>query len=168
MTIHLPTLSPFEIEELNRQWLARVASERDPNGLDPHAPGAKLDASKVSAALLRDFSLALSAVAEVCHFGAAKYSKGGWQHVDNAIERYDNAAWRHMLAERHESHDRDSGLHHASHEAWNKLARLELMLRSSTAGAQPGPADVSPQHETGIKPDAGKPAVLAPRGKRDW
>lgn len=103
--------------------------ERDPTGLSANEPGAKLDAGKLLAGVLVDFSLALTAVAEVGTFGAKKYSRGGWQHVDRGIERYSDAKWRHALKERHEPRDPDSGLLHAAHEAWNTLARLELMLR---------------------------------------
>lgn len=106
--------------------------ESDPTGRQAHEPGAKLDQGKVMASLLKDFSLALTEVAKVCTYGASKYSRGGWQHVPEGIDRYDDAKWRHMLAERHESHDRDTGILHAAHEAWNALARLELILRDKT------------------------------------
>ena len=43
--------------------------------------------------------------------------------------RYYDADWRHLLDERHEKIDKDSGLLHAAHRAWNVLARLELILR---------------------------------------
>lgn len=104
-------------------------NELDPNGLDPHQPGAKLDAHKPMAGVLHDFSLALMAVAAVGDFGAKKYSRGGWQHVPNGEDRYFDAFWRHLLASRHEDLDPDSGLLHAAHQAWNALAVLELRLR---------------------------------------
>ena len=103
--------------------------ERDPSGMAPHEPGAKLDAGKPMAGVLGDFGLALTAVAEVGTFGANKYTRGGWQSVPNGIERYTDAAWRHLLQEGQETVDIDSGLDHAAHMAWNALARLELMLR---------------------------------------
>lgn len=103
--------------------------ETDPTGRKASEPGAKLDSGKVMAALLKDFSLALTEVAKVSTFGAKKYTRGGWQSVPNGVDRYDDAKWRHMLKERHEPHDKDSGLLHAAHEAWNALARLELILR---------------------------------------
>jgi len=103
--------------------------ETDPTGKAPHEAGAKLDAGKTAAGLLGLFSRALLAVAEVSTHGAAKYSRGGWQHVDNGIERYDDAKWRHLLKGYYEENDPDSGLLHAAHEAWNALAKLELMLR---------------------------------------
>ena len=103
--------------------------EQDPTGREAHEPGAKLDSGKVQASLLSDFSLALLEVAKVSTYGAQKYSRGGWQHVPEGVDRYNDAKWRHSLKERHESHDSESGLLHAAHEAWNCLARLELMLR---------------------------------------
>jgi len=105
--------------------------EQDPNGLNQHEQGAKLDAGKVLAGVLSDFSLALMEVAKVGTFGAIKYSRGGWQSVDNGFIRYTDALWRHLLAERHEDQDKDSGLLHQAHLAWNALSRLELMLRKT-------------------------------------
>lgn len=103
--------------------------ENDPHGRAPHEPGAKLDAGKTQASLLLDFSLALTAVADVATYGAGKYTRGGWQEVPEGIARYSDAMWRHMLKERREFADKDSQLPHAAHLAWNALARLELMLR---------------------------------------
>lgn len=100
--------------------------ESDPTGRAPHEPGAKLDAGKVYASLLGDFSLALTEVAKVATFGANKYSRGGWQTVPNGIQRYSDAKWRHLLKS---GVDEDSGLLHKAHEAWNVLAELELILR---------------------------------------
>lgn len=104
-------------------------SETDPNGFSANTPGAKLDAGKVMGGLLDDFSLALIAVAEVGSFGANKYTRGGWQTVPDGQQRYRDAMWRHLLKERHEGVDVDSGLTHIAHRAWNVLAELELMLR---------------------------------------
>ena len=106
--------------------------EKDPAGIDQHAPGAKLDEGKPIAGVLGDFSLALMAVAEVGTFGAKKYSRGGWQSVPNGIERYTDATWRHLLKESHEDSDKDSGLSHAAGTAWNALAKLELQLREKS------------------------------------
>lgn len=103
--------------------------EKDPNGIGQHEPGAKLDSGKIKAGLLADFAYALSSVAEVGTFGANKYSRGGWQHVDNAVERYTDAMWRHLLKARHEPIDPDSGLPHIAHAAWNILAVMELEAR---------------------------------------
>jgi hypothetical protein len=109
--------------------------EKDPNGIDAHLPGAKLDAGKVMAGVLSDFSLALIAVAEVGTFGANKYSRGGWQSVPDGEVRYFDAGWRHLLKRRHEDYDVDSGLLHDAHRAWNVLAELELKLRREQESA---------------------------------
>ena len=110
-------------------------SEEDPNGLGQHEPGAKLDRGKPDASLLLLFGKALTAVAEVGTFGAAKYTRGGWQHVEDGVNRYTAALLRHVCQEEYEQLDPDSGLRHAAHAAWNALARLELQLR----GAQERP-----------------------------
>lgn len=108
--------------------------ETDPNGLDPHAPGAKLDAGKVRPDLILDgFSLALWAVAEVGTYGAKKYTENGWASVDRGEIRYRAAAGRHRLKRARESHDPDTQLLHLAHEAWNVLAELELHLRKGSA-----------------------------------
>lgn len=105
---------------------AEYSAQQD---IDPHQPGAKLDAGKPDAALLGDFGRALLAVAEVGTFGAQKYTRGGWLEVPNGFERYSAAMWRHLLAENRQQLDPESGLTHAAHAAWGALARLELMLR---------------------------------------
>lgn len=106
--------------------------ETDPNGIDQHVPGAKLDEGKILGGLLGDFGLALMAVAEVGTHGAEKYTRGGWQSVPNGVVRYKDALWRHLLQERYEDKDKLSNLKHEAHLAWNALARLELMLREET------------------------------------
>jgi len=40
----------------------------------------------------------LQEVVKVLMFGAKKYAPDNWQHVDNAQERYFNAAARHLIA----------------------------------------------------------------------
>ena len=107
-------------------------SEADPTGKDPKSPGAKLDAGKapVRQGVLEYFPRALIEVARVSEFGARKYSWGGWGPVEDGITRYGNAMSRHAVKAAIEGPlDADSGLLHAAHEAWNALARLELILR---------------------------------------
>jgi len=104
-------------------------NEKDPHGISQHKAGCKLDKGKCKAGILGDFSRALLEVGAVGTFGAEKYSRGGWQSVDNGIERYSDALWRHLLKEQQQDKDSDSGIKHAAHLAWNALARLELMLR---------------------------------------
>lgn len=111
-------------------------NEKDPNGLNQHAPGAKLDSGKLRVHLvLGAFAHALSAVSEVGTFGANKYSDNGWLQVENGVDRYSDAMLRHYLKEcSGEMNDPDSGIHHAAHLAWNALARLELMCRNQDKG----------------------------------
>ena len=104
-------------------------SEVDPNGLNQHEKGAKLDHGKPDASLLLMFGKALEEVAQVGTFGARKYTRGGWQAVPDGETRYTAALLRHLFKENYEKVDTDSGLLHAAHAAWNALARLDLMLR---------------------------------------
>lgn len=104
--------------------------EKDPLGLDPHAPGAKLDAGKPKVGLmLSGFARALLKVAEVTTYGASEYTPNGWLEVPDGISRYDDAKARHLLKGYIEELDPDSNISHQAHEAWNALAKLELMLR---------------------------------------
>lgn len=114
---------------------AFYAGQVDPNGKDPHSPGAKLDAGKVRPGLvLGGFANALLEVAAVGTFGANKYSDNGWLSVPNGLARYTDAMLRHHFAEAGgEELDEDSGLRHAAHRAWNALAVLELALREKVA-----------------------------------
>lgn len=149
----------FNETGLRRMKPGPLDVERDPAGLPPHAPGAKLDGGKVMAELILDgFSRALLAVAEVSTYGARKYSPGGWQHVEDGQTRYRRAGDRHRLFRGHDTYDRDSGLLHLAHEAWNRLAELELMLRadaeeSDTPARDPGSSTSPAGRHTGA-PDA--------------
>lgn len=90
--------------------------------------GTKHDQEKLKPSLLfNDFPHAIEEVLKVLKFGAEKYSEGNWLKVDNGIERYRNAAHRHMLAQ--EKFDDESGLLHLAHEATSVLMMLELKLR---------------------------------------
>ena len=111
--------------------LTGLKIDEDPDGLDQHDPGAKLDKGKLLPELMiAGFANALTAVAEVTTYGATKYSPNGWQHVDSPVKRYGEAKCRHQLAGFKEKNDPESGLSHAAHEAWNALAVLEFLLRN--------------------------------------
>lgn len=107
------------------------AVESDPNGKDPHTPGAKLDAGKPTPWLfISGFANALSAVAEVTTKGAIKYTPNGWTKVPNGEERYMEAFGRHMLLlGKGELVDPDTQCLHKAQMIWNLLASLELELR---------------------------------------
>ena len=99
-------------------------SEVDPNGKNANEPGAKLDSGKVRPALvIQGFRKALLAISEVGTFGAAKYTDDGWKSVPDGRKRYEDALYRHLLAE---GVDEQSGLPHLAHAAWNLLAMMEL------------------------------------------
>lgn len=107
-------------------------NESDPNGIDQHSPGAKLDAGKPMVWLcLSGFALALNEAAKVTTIGARKYTPNGWMSVPDGSERYMDAFGRHMLAlGSGEERDRDTGCLHKAQMAWNILASLELDLRA--------------------------------------
>lgn len=124
----------FELQATGRPGsfkLDIVPREQDPTGRDQHAPGAKVDAGKVRVALvIRGFARALWKVSEVGTFGAAKYTENGWTEVPNGEARYADAQMRHFLKEAMgEQVDPDSNIEHLAHEAWNALAKLDLVLR---------------------------------------
>jgi hypothetical protein len=96
------------------------------------ADGMKYDNGKLLAAIpFQDFPRALKAIAEISTYGAKKYKRSSWKTVPNAQERYEDAEFRHyldMAIEGKRSRDRESGLMHMAHRAWNVLAVLELEL----------------------------------------
>lgn len=93
--------------------------------------GIKLDSGKNDLGLvLGSFSSALIDVGKVGTFGADKYTRNGWQYVDNALDRYESAMLRHYFQYKEgEITDPESGLSHLSHLAWNALAILSLYNR---------------------------------------
>ncbi len=105
--------------------------ELDPNGVDAHAGGAKLDAGKNQlGSILGGFSNALMAVGEVGSLGAQKYSLGGWTLVPEGKRRYTDAMLRHFFKENTDGlYDNDLPVLHAAQVAWNALARLEFILK---------------------------------------
>lgn len=136
----IPRTGSYQIPALGRveiQQFQPKTKELDPNGLSPHAPGAKLDAGKVRPSLvLGGFARALLAVSRIGTGGAAKYTDNGWMEVPNGLERYDDAKLRHWLYEKTGVEcDPDTNELHAAHEAWNALARLDLILRAKEAKA---------------------------------
>lgn len=112
-----------------------VMHEKDPNGLDQHQAGAKLDAGKVRPSLvLNGFADALAEVFAVAEYGAEKYTPYGWREVADGETRYNDAKLRHQnAAARGEVYDQATGLRHAAHEAWNALAVLQLQIEADRA-----------------------------------
>lgn len=110
----------------------------DPHGKNQHERGAKVDAGKVRMHLITGgMARAITEVAKVGTFGAAKYTDGGWVDVPDGFRRYEDAQQRHA-ADRHrgEMLDKESQLLHLAHEAWNALAKLDLHLRENEKKVQ--------------------------------
>ena len=98
---------------------------------DLHVPGAKDDKGKPMAGVLLDFSRALQTVVGVGTYGAKKYTRLGWATVPEGSQRYLDAMMRHLLAMDVDPDglDKETGLPHLAHVAWNALAVLELQAR---------------------------------------
>jgi hypothetical protein len=101
-----------------------------------------MDAGKspVRRGLLEYFPRACMAVADISASGAQKYAWAGWESVPDGVARYGDAEARHICKQAIEGPiDQDYGHLHAAHEAWNAMARLELILREM---------DKNPTHHT--------------------
>ena len=105
-------------------------NEVDPNGLKQGDSGCKFDQGKIKVALLKRFGLALLAVADLATGGAKKYTPHGWAEVESGIERYDDAAFGHLLREMFEDIDPDMKVKHEVQTVWNGLAKLQLMIEA--------------------------------------
>lgn len=76
--------------------------------------GVKLDTGKPRMDL---FPLEVAeSISKVLTFGAQKYTDNGWQHVPDAVKRYNAAMLRHLTAiDKGELYDEESGLPHIYH-----------------------------------------------------
>lgn len=80
--------------------------------------GLKFDNGKPRHSLLPKGSI--SSIIAVLEFGAKKYEANNWQKVDNAKERYYDAAMRHIDSWwSGEKFDQETGIHHLAHAATN-------------------------------------------------
>lgn len=92
--------------------------------------GIKYDSGKVKIGeMFVSFKRSLLEVCKVYEFGFNKYGKDNFKNVENGYTRYTNAMIRHLLKEDSEIYDEETELLHASHCAWNALARLEMLLK---------------------------------------
>lgn len=102
----------------------------------------KLDAGKAPLfnGFINYFPRAMIAVAWVSEYGFRKYGEwGGWRKVANGIFRYFDGNARHNVLSAVETYDdSDSGLAHAAQDAWNAMAKLELMLTAGTVDIRRG------------------------------
>lgn len=80
----------------------------------PKPKGLKYDGDKLQYSLIPPETT--RALAQVLTFGAAKYSRDNWKHVENAEQRYLDALYRHLESYRlGEYLDPESGMPHLSH-----------------------------------------------------
>ena len=106
-----------KIKEWNKK--AKLAKINSSNG------GIKFDDDKP------DYSLvppnALEDTVKVLTIGAKKYDRHNWKKLDNINDRYFAAAQRHMWAlQKGETHDPETGIHHAAHSICCMMFLLEF------------------------------------------
>lgn len=102
-----------------------------------HGSGIKYDDGKPRIGeMIEDFGPELLEVCKAWEFGAKKHGKSNWKELDNGLERYTNAMQRHFLKEKDQVVDDETGILHASHLAWNALARLHFVLEKEKANGR--------------------------------
>lgn len=70
-------------------------------------------------------------VVRVLTYGAEKYDRHNWRHVEDAADRYFAAARRHMSAVRRgELYDEETGVHHYAHAICCLLFLLEIEIEN--------------------------------------
>ena len=127
------TKNYYDVEEITLQELRNMANQdQDEPFLTPETTlndqyaeieqvrqsGMKFDGNKPRYSLLPKG--VVNSVVEVLEFGAKKYSADNWQEVDNAKERYYNAAMRHIDSWWNgEKLDPETNVHHLAHAATN-------------------------------------------------
>jgi hypothetical protein len=89
------------------------------------------DSRKASRGKVKGFTLlpwdTIAEEAEVYAYGAKKYAPNSWREVDDALDEYTNAMFRHLRSYfKGEERDPESGLRHLAHARWNLGAMMEL------------------------------------------
>lgn len=88
-----------------------------------------------SASILRDSAVAVRASVDVGSYGARKYDRDNWLHVDDGISRYYEAGGRHVLdmlcgVAIDDPAKGGSGLPNLAHWAWNVFAGATLAAKA--------------------------------------
>ena len=87
--------------------------------------GMKFDTGKLDYTLLPWDGV--EEIVKVLEFGAQKYTRDNWKHVENAEVRYTAAAFRHLIAYNNgEKTDPETGLSHLAHASCCLLFLLAL------------------------------------------
>lgn len=72
----------------------------------------------------------LEVVVRAAQVGVEKYGRDNWQYVENARERYSDAAERHFKAwQSGEMNDPESGVHHLGHAIFSQLVIIWFDLK---------------------------------------
>lgn len=108
-----------------------------------HVPTQPIEAKKAKAPIadmLKDFHLAIERVALVTRYGNSQpgRSPGSWRDVPDFENEYRNAKARHAIGGLVEDNDRESGIEHLAHDAWNALALLQFKLEKRGESTGPG------------------------------
>lgn len=112
-----PEWTPEEEEAL-----AKIAAAFDPASA---TVGRKFDGGKLDYTLV-PFQ-AMDEIVKVLMFGAQKYDRDNWRYVDNAMQRYAAAAFRHLTAHvKGERVDPETGISHLAHVGCCVLFMLAL------------------------------------------
>jgi hypothetical protein len=110
-----PTIVDRIVPTNLRELVYRISQgrKRPAPKVEPSA-GMKFDNGKLDYTLLPWDSV--DEVVKVLEFGAKKYARDNWKHVDNAEVRYLAAAFRHMVQYNNgEKNDAETGLSHLAH-----------------------------------------------------
>jgi hypothetical protein len=115
---HTDALTKDEEDELERMVIASMLNQTT-------SVGRKFDAGKL------DYTLVpwdgLEEVVKVLEFGARKYARDNWQQVEGGMQRYQAAAFRHLIAyNQGEKVDQETGLSHLAHAGCCLLFLLSL------------------------------------------
>jgi len=132
---HLPTDHPDH--PYQNGAVDETCEPKEDNGAKKHDIGK----APMMQGCIERFPRAMHQIALVSEYGQRKYGTyDGWEKLDDAFNRYNDAMGRHTLLRRTEGEYDvyDSGLPHLAQRAWNALATLELAIREGVIAVVPG------------------------------
>lgn len=139
-------------------------AEKKGKGNMATAEGVKHDEDKPKFSLMKPD--ALMEMVAVLTYGAKKYSPDNWKHLENARQRYFDAANRHLWQwYGGEERDPESGLHHLAHAMSSLMFLIQMDKEEEDAEAweETWPLDDDMQRIAGLP----TPPVATPK-QRDW
>lgn len=126
-------------------------AEKKGKGNMATAEGVKHDEDKPKFSLMKPD--ALMEMVAVLTYGAKKYSPDNWKHLENARQRYFDAANRHLWQwYGGEERDPESGLHHLAHAMSSLmfLIQMDVDKREAEAWEEAWPQDEDMQRIAGL------------------